>query len=82
MPKVFSKNGYKFFFFSNEGDPLEPLHVHVRKAEATAKFWLEPQVHLAYSYSFSSKELKWLEKEITLNKKLIEDTWNAYFNRN
>ena len=29
--------------FTQEGDPLEPLHIHVRKAECVAKFWLEPE---------------------------------------
>ena len=32
MPKVFEINGFKFFFFSNEGNPLEPCHIHVRKS--------------------------------------------------
>ncbi|MCP4109321.1 MAG: DUF4160 domain-containing protein [Desulfobacteraceae bacterium] len=32
--------GYRFFFYSNEGNPLEPLHIHVRKGEAVAKFWI------------------------------------------
>ena len=79
MPKVFEKNGYKFFFFANEGSPLEPIHLHVRKAEAIAKFWLRPNVSLESSYSFNSKELKWLEKEVEANRKLIEDKWNDYF---
>ena len=38
MPVVFRYKGYRFFFFSNEGDPLEPMHIHVRRGEATAKF--------------------------------------------
>ncbi len=33
MPVVFRYKGYRFFFFSNEGDPLEPMHVHVRRGE-------------------------------------------------
>lgn len=30
MPVVFRWKGCKFFFFSNEGDPREALHIHVR----------------------------------------------------
>lgn len=30
MPVVFRWKNLKFFFFSNEGDPREPPHVHVR----------------------------------------------------
>tara|TARA_Y100001935_G_C17042822_1_gene378087 strand:+ start:115 stop:360 length:246 start_codon:yes stop_codon:yes gene_type:complete len=81
MPKVFVKDGHKFFFFSNEGKPLEPMHIHVRKAEAVAKFWMYPEVRLESAYSFSSKELKWPEKQIEQNRTLIEDTWNGYFNQ-
>jgi len=33
MPKVFEINGYKFFFFSNEGIPLEQCHIQkIREA--------------------------------------------------
>jgi hypothetical protein len=44
MPKIFEWRGYKFFFFSDEGDPLEPCHIHIRKAEQYAKIWIEPEV--------------------------------------
>lgn len=40
MPVVFRYRGCRFFFYSNEGVPKEPLHVHVQKGEAVAKFWL------------------------------------------
>jgi hypothetical protein len=42
MPVILRYKGYTFFFFSNEGNPREPLHVHVRRADASAKFWVEP----------------------------------------
>lgn len=42
MPVVFRWKGCRFFFFSNEGDPREPLHIHVRRQGARAKFWIEP----------------------------------------
>ncbi|WP_284734689.1 DUF4160 domain-containing protein [Sphingosinicella terrae] len=32
MPTVFRRQGFRFFFYSNEGSPLEPIHVHVEKA--------------------------------------------------
>lgn len=39
MPVVFRWNGYRFHFFANEGDPREPVHIHISRAGATAKFW-------------------------------------------
>ena len=46
---VFMHAGYRFFFYSNEGDPREPCHIHVRKGKSLAKFWLFPE--LIYSSS-------------------------------
>lgn len=43
MPSLFRLFGYVIFFWSNEGAPLEPVHVHVAKgipnASAT-KVWI------------------------------------------
>jgi hypothetical protein len=41
MPTVFHERGFRFFFYSDEGSPLEPVHIHVVRDEAEAKFWLE-----------------------------------------
>jgi hypothetical protein len=54
MPKVFEWNGYRFFFFSNEGIPREPCHVHIRKGGQYAKFWVNPYVSLASSYEMTA----------------------------
>ncbi len=80
MPVIFRQDGYKFFFYSNEGDPLEPLHIHVRKGSALAKFWIVPFVHLAESYDITSSEVRKLAKIIEDNKELIERKWHEYFN--
>jgi len=31
MPVILRVEGFKFFFYSNEGVPPEPTHIHVRK---------------------------------------------------
>jgi len=31
MSTILNINGYKFFFWSNEGRPLERIHVHIKK---------------------------------------------------
>jgi len=38
MPTLLIKNGFKFFFYANEH---EPVHIHVLKAEEFAKINLE-----------------------------------------
>jgi hypothetical protein len=40
MPEVFRDRGFRFFFYSNEGSPLEPIHIHAEKNGNEAKFWL------------------------------------------
>lgn len=79
MPVILRFNGCRFFFYSNEGDPLEPIHIHVQKAEKLAKFWVRPELTLAESYGFSSKELKQLLHVVKQNATLIERKWNEYF---
>jgi hypothetical protein len=49
MPTVFLERGFRFFFYSNEGSPREPLHIHVEKDNLEAKFWLIPEVRVAYN---------------------------------
>jgi hypothetical protein len=49
MPTVFYEDGFRFFFYSNEGSPREPVHIHVEKDNAEAKFWLNRVVHVAYN---------------------------------
>lgn len=78
MPTVFVINGFRFFFYSNEND--EPVHIHIEKAEDSAKFWLNP-VELEYNYGFNSGELKQIENIIRQNSEKIILKWNEYFNK-
>ncbi len=79
MPVILRYKGYTFFFFSNEGEPREPLHVHVRKSGSSAKFWVEPQVCVAENYGLNSQELNDLTKVIFDNRQLIERAWYEFF---
>lgn len=44
MPVVFREGGLRYYFFSNEGAPREPPHVHVKGGGRDAKIWLEPDI--------------------------------------
>ena len=68
MPIVLRTRGFSFFFFSHEGS--EPAHIHVKKGDGAAKFWLNP-VKLAYNDGFKRQELRalisiWEEREAQL----------------
>jgi Protein of unknown function (DUF2442)/Domain of unknown function (DUF4160) len=56
VPTIFTANGYRFHFHAAEGSPREPMHVHIDKAGAKAKFWLEPEIRLSVARGFSSKQ--------------------------
>ena len=79
MPTILKWKGYRFFFYSNEGDPIEPMHIHIRKERNVAKFWLEPVVALSDSYGMSPRELNKLQKVVENNAKFIKRTWYEYF---
>ena len=36
MPQIFRIAGYVVYFWSNENEPLEPIHVHVADGVPTA----------------------------------------------
>jgi hypothetical protein len=61
VPTLLFVEGFRFYFFSREGQ--EPPHVHVRRGEAEAKLWLQP-VRLAFAEGFSPSELRRL-RELT-----------------
>lgn len=79
MPVVFRYCGYRFFFYSNEGTPREPLHIHVRKGTSLAKIWLEPEPVLAESWGFDSSEQKEMICMAAENSEMIRNFWNEHF---
>ncbi len=79
MPVILRFKRYQFFFYSNDGHPLEPIHVHVRNAEAEAKFWLKPEIQLARNDGFSARDLKELFDVVEQNQELFMEAWNEYF---
>ena len=79
MPVILRSQGFKFFFYSNEGNPLEPPHIHVRSSDGEAKFWLVPDVQLARNDGFDARTLKSLAAIVATNKDLLERAWHDYF---
>ncbi len=76
MPTVLLWNGYRFYFFSNEGH--EPLHIHVDKNGRSAKFWLDP-VELARNFGFSQTELRVVEDKVREEQQRFFEAWHGYF---
>ena len=78
MPTVLRIDGYRLFFFSNEGN--EPPHIHVQPAEKYAKFWLQPR-QLATNSGYTGRELARIASLIDQHHDLLLEAWNEFFNR-
>lgn len=76
MPTVLIVRGFRFFFVSL--DRGEPIHIHVEKESAYAKFWLEP-VRLAKSKGFRSSELSKVRAIIEKYESRFVGAWNEFF---
>lgn len=76
MPTVLRIKGYRFFFFSLEGN--EPPHIHVEENDNIAKFWLT-SVKLASSYGFRSHDLTTIRELVVKNRKLFLEKWDEHF---
>lgn len=79
MPTVLRLEGFKFFFYSDEGDPREPAHIHVFKAGSEAKFWLTPDVQLARNDGFDAKTLRKITAMVSHHRDQLERAWHDYF---
>jgi len=79
MPVVFRWNGFRFLFYANEGSPQEPVHIHALRDGIDAKFWLWPQVKLAYNDGFSAKILRELIEIVEQHREEIGRAWDEFF---
>lgn len=85
MPQVFKIGSYWVYFWSNENDPLEPVHVHVSQGSPTAnatKIWITKagKCYLANNNSqISSHTLKNIMKIIEARSSEVIQKWNDYF---
>lgn len=79
MPVVKRIEGFRFLFYSNEGDPREPVHIHVQQGRDEAKFWLLPDVFLAYNDGFNARTINLLQRLVEQHRDELERAWNEYF---
>ncbi len=75
MPTDLVIDGFRFFFYSNEH---LPKHIHIEKAEKTAKFNLE-NVELVKSSGFNSTQLKTMRNLVEVNQELLIQKWDEFF---
>ena len=76
VPTVFSQDGFRFFFYSNDH---RPIHIHVRYQDGEAVFDVEEGVDLRESYGLKIKALSKAEELVTAHRELIVEKWHEYF---
>jgi hypothetical protein len=67
---------FRFYFYSHE--PNEPPHVHVDRAEATIKVWLDP-VEVAKSRGFRAREIGGIVRLVEEHREQLLEAWHEYF---
>jgi hypothetical protein len=78
VPTILRWNGYRFYFYSNEG--FEPPHVHIDRGSASAKVWLRP-VAVARNIGYSGVELNEIVRKVRDETPVFLEAWNGYFGR-
>jgi hypothetical protein len=76
MPTVLRTGPYWFFFVSL--DYNEPPHIHVRRENKVAKFWLDP-VALQKTGRFGRTELNRIARLVIENREYLLEKWYEFF---
>ncbi|GHV66886.1 hypothetical protein FACS1894199_11210 [Bacteroidia bacterium] len=76
MPTVLLLLGMRFSYWAREH---EPIHVHVQKGDAEARFNIEPEVVLTENKGFKPHELALAEEVIRDNREFMVEHWKLFF---
>lgn len=79
MPTILFIKGWRFFFYSDEGN--EPIHIHCTKAGKRCKYWLnddEYNIVEAYALNMNPAEKRFVKKIIFEYFDYIIEQWNNY----
>jgi len=75
LPTLLNQNGFKFFFYANEH---EPMHIHVMKGEGFAKIELKT-LKVVQNY-LKPKDIKTALAITKANQEDFIRMWNEWFN--
>lgn len=85
MPQELKIGPYSVYFWSNENDPLEPVHVHVSEGKASSnatKIWITSTGKTLLCHNNSlipDRILRRLMMIIEANSKRIVEDWQTHF---
>jgi hypothetical protein len=76
MPTILYEQGFRFFFYSADGN--EPAHVHVEKGGAAGKWWLDP-IRQANVAGFGKRDRSRIRKIIREHHGYFLGRWREAF---
>ena len=79
MPTILMMLGWRFYFYANERD--EPAHVHCKKGDAEAKYWLDLdtfEVVEAHAYNMSPADRRTVRRIILEHFDYLVGQWNEF----
>ncbi len=85
MPQIFRIGSYIIYFWSNENDPLEPVHVHIAEGRVAAnatKIWITSSGKALLCNNNSripQRTLNNMIRYIEANSNIIINKWYAQF---
>ena len=85
MPKVFDLGPYTIYFWVGEGNPLEPVHVHVTEGTPSpddTKFWITRSGGAILAHNrgnISTKRLRAIQAIIESQHRLVTLKWQETF---
>jgi len=85
MPQLLRVGPYSIYFWSNENNPLEPIHVHISEGRASAnatKLWISSTGKVVVCNNNSNipeRILRNLVRIIEANSAEIIDAWLEHF---
>lgn len=78
MPQLLRIGPYTIYFWSNEGTPLEPIHVHIARGHATStatKLWITKVILCNNNSKIPEKILRKLIRMVEANSEDIIAEW-------
>ena len=85
MPPLYRIGSYILYFWSNESDPLEPVHIHIAEGLANAngtKIWITSTGHAILCHNRAHipvPVLRRLIRFVEANNKEIVEKWQEHF---
>ena len=85
MPQVFKIGGYLVYFWVNENDPLEPVHVHIAEGKPSkngTKIWLTKAGGCILQHNQSEipeRQLRYMMQIISARHDMIVQKWKETF---